>query len=90
MTEPIAEIMARLDAILAALNKPDPQKPDLDDDLWTIAHVARYLTIAHTTARDKVVRRSSFPKPRKIVTDNGTMKRWSRDAVKAWAERDRD
>lgn len=82
MAVSIEDIAAKLDQIQASIDKPD-----LSDELWTIDHIARYMNAAYKYTRDYIVKVQGFPKPRKITTDRGTMKRWNASEVRAWVDR---
>lgn len=56
-----------------------------EDDLWSVADVARHLRLKPKTVRESVVCRPNFPKPI-CPTGSPRIRRWKPDEVRRWCD----
>ena len=56
---------------------------DLEDQLWTIDHLAAYFSREKRTISDHILKQSDFPKP--VYVPGIAKPYWNSDAVKHWA-----
>ncbi|HEX5534700.1 MAG TPA: hypothetical protein VFX33_13250 [Actinomycetales bacterium] len=62
---------------------PSPAQPSLQDELWTLAHLRRYLGRGRTAVH-RLVRTADFPAPL-LLGGSGRRPVWPAADVRAWA-----
>ena len=81
-------IRALLDA-LPTLKAIISDGPDLTDDNWTTAHIAKYSHCSQRHATDRICQAPGFPKGIRITLKDGskTQRIWKRNVIMSWIDR---
>jgi predicted DNA-binding transcriptional regulator AlpA len=83
--DPVAELLSRVDRLVAALEKPKK----LDETLWSSEQIAQWLGLSKITVEMRVVTRGDFPAALRPVESKQAQRRWFASDVLDWARRNK-